>query len=59
MKHFVKNSVLNDASTMIKLAEVDVFKKENIVPAKNVVTGFAVKRQVDSAKRKPSVHCNF
>ena len=52
---FVKQSVLDAATSISKLAKIDVLKKDNLVKPKEVDTGFATKVQkaVDEGKVSP------
>ena len=52
MARFVKKDVLDGASTVLKLMEIDISKKENLVTAKNVGTGFAAKQTVQDVERQ-------
>ena len=43
---FIKKSVLAEVTSMAKLANIDVMKKENLLNAKDVDVGFAAKKLV-------------
>jgi len=49
---FVKQSVLDEATTAVKLVKIDVMKKDSIVAPKKVDTGFAAKMLVQDIQTK-------
>ena len=44
LERFIKKSVMDKATSMAKLAKVDVSEKENLLPAKNVDIGFTTRK---------------
>ena len=52
---FVKKSVMEEVTSMAKLAKVDVMKKENLLHAKDVDVGFVAKKLVTDLQRKKKV----
>ena len=52
---FIKKSVLAEVTSMAKLANIDVMKKENLLNAKDVDVGFAAKKLVTDLQRKKKV----
>ena len=53
LNKFVKDSVMEEANTYEKLSHIDVFKKENILSAKQILeVGFAAKLLVHEAQKK-------
>ena len=53
---FIKKGVMDKATSVAKLAKIDVSEKENLLPAKNVDIGFATRKVVNNlqAKKKAS-----
>lgn len=52
---FIKPAVMEEATTVAKVANIDVTKKENVVAPKKVDIGFASKMAVQKAKESKTV----
>ena len=52
LEKFIKKSIMEKATSMAKLAKVDVMEKENLVHAKNVDIGFATKKIISDMQTK-------
>ena len=56
LEKFIKKGVMDKATSVAKLAKIDVSEEENLLPAKNVDIGFATSKVVNNlqAKKKAS-----
>ena len=55
LERFIKKSAMGKATSMAKLAKVDVNEKENLLPAKNVDIGFATRKSIGDVQAKQKV----
>ena len=47
LERFIKKNVMDKATSMAKLAKVDINEKENLLPAKNFDIGFATRKIIN------------
>ena len=52
LEKFIKKSIMEKATSVAKLAKVDVMEKENLVHAKNVDIAFATKKIMSDIQTK-------
>ena len=52
LEKIIKKSIMEKATSMAKLAKVDVMEKENLVHVKNVDIGFATKKIISNVQSK-------